>query len=177
MVSVVLTIKKNIWLWPTGIVGVVAFFFLFWEHHLYADMVLQFIFFALSIQGWIFWLSPSKNDDVPITTLSETERIQLYILCFGAIFFTTIALSKTDDVLPIWDASIMILSVAAQWLLAKKSFNNWNYWIIVNIISIYVYFSKGLNLTAIEYIIFLALCLLGRSQWQLKENNSQLEWF
>ena len=55
-ISVWLSVRQNIWSWPTAIVNVVLYAVVFWDAKLYADMGLQVIYAALSIYGWYEWL-------------------------------------------------------------------------------------------------------------------------
>ena len=62
LICVWLTVKRSIWCWPAGIIGVSAYFFVFYQSKLYADMGLQVIFLAQSIYGWYFWLHGKEED-------------------------------------------------------------------------------------------------------------------
>ncbi|MGZ8310507.1 MAG: nicotinamide riboside transporter PnuC, partial [Allosphingosinicella sp.] len=72
----------------------------------------------------------------------------------------------TDASYPLWDASVAILSIFAQILLARRYLENWLVWILVDLISIGLYAAKGLWLTTLLYVIFLALATLGFVQWR-----------
>jgi len=55
-ISVWLSVRQNIWSWPTAIVNVVLYALVFYEAKLYADMGLQVIYAVLSVYGWYEWL-------------------------------------------------------------------------------------------------------------------------
>ena len=65
LVSVWLTVKENIWCWPTGLIMVFLYIFVFYEAHLYSDVILQVIYIFLQIYGWYIWLNGGK-DNTPI---------------------------------------------------------------------------------------------------------------
>lgn len=56
VITVYLTVKQNIWLFPTGIVMVTLYIFIFYEAKLYSDMLLQIIFISMNVYGWYYWL-------------------------------------------------------------------------------------------------------------------------
>jgi nicotinamide mononucleotide transporter len=58
-----------------------------------------------------------------------------------------------------------------MWLMALKKIENWIYWIIGDIISIPLYFSKGLVLTSFQYTVFLILAIMGYVAWRNKIQN------
>lgn len=55
LISVWLTSKSSIWCWPTGIIGIIFYFILFYQSSEYCNMLLQFAFLFQSISGWINW--------------------------------------------------------------------------------------------------------------------------
>lgn len=81
LLCVWLTTKENIWCWPFGLINVGCFFFMFYEARLYADMTLQVIFFILSIQGWIIWMTKRQNADVrPTNKISSSMTAFLSVV-------------------------------------------------------------------------------------------------
>ena len=77
LLCVGLTAKEHIWAWPIGLVNVGCFFVMFGEAKLYADMMLQVIFFVLSVYGWIMWLTNREGTKVR-PTRKITPRLTLY---------------------------------------------------------------------------------------------------
>jgi nicotinamide mononucleotide transporter len=66
---------------------------------------------------------------------------------------------------PFWDSLTTVLSLAAQYLLCRKRFENWFFWIAADVIYIPLYLSRHLPLTAVLYAVFLAMCLIGVREW------------
>ena len=71
----------------------------------------------------------------------------------------------TDASFPYGDAFIMVASLVAQWLMARKLLESWGFWIAVDIVAIYVYWQKELHMTSGLYAIFLALAIFGFIAW------------
>lgn len=168
LISVILTIKQNIWCWPVGLVQVVLFIGIFYEAKLYSDMVLHVIYVFLQFYGWYHWLYGDKNRDrLPVTQL---DLIPLAIWCGVVVIGTSLwgyAMFRwTDAAFPFADAFIMVASLIAQWLMAQKKLQSWWFWISVDVVAVYVYWYKELNLTAILYAIFLVLATLGWLAWR-----------
>ena len=72
----------------------------------------------------------------------------------------------TDAALPYWDAFILVFSLIAQWLQARKKLENWPGWLIVNTVAIGVYWAKDLRLTSGLYLIFWLMALWGWREWR-----------
>ena len=77
----------------------------------------------------------------------------------------------TDAAYPGWDAGVAILSVVAQILMSRRLLENWLLWIAVDVLAIGLYAAKGLQLTALLYVIFLALSLWGLLDWRASERR------
>jgi len=165
--SVWLTVRENIWCWPTGLVNVGLFILVFFEARLYADMGLQVVYVLLCLYGWYQWLHGGK--DRGTLGVSRTPRRKAALLAAsGAVFAVVLGVflkRGTDAALPFWDASTTSFSLAAQWMLTKKYLENWLVWIAVDVVYIGMYLNKALYPTAGLYAVFLVLAVLGLRSW------------
>ena len=168
LLTVYFSVKQNIWTWPTGIVSVSAFGFLFFEIKLYADMCLQLFFLWSCIQGWYFWLYGGANrSELTITLLTSRQRILISLGVVGCVVLIGFLFSTfTDAALPYLDSTASGMSVVAQLLMMRKKFEHWYLWITVDVLSIGIYIYKNIPLTAGLYFIFLVLCIKGLIEWR-----------
>ena len=174
IIAVFLAAKSNIYTWPIGLINIVLFFIIFYRVHLYSDMFLQVYFFAIGIYGWIYWLK--KNTiEVKIKLLSHRQRIQWSICIVLATLLLGFCISKIHIWLPTLfpnpaafayaDTFVAVTSVVANTLMARRILENWILWILVDIICVYLYFSKGIIFVSFEYLIFLGLAIYGHIRW------------
>ncbi len=162
-----LVVKQNIWNWPVGIANNIFFIILFFQSRLFADMGLQFIYIILSVIGWHFWLKGGKDrTELTVTRAPVKLMFGLMFLLVVSTGILTYILIQVNDSAPFLDALTTMLSLAAQFLLTKKYIQNWYFWIIADVIYIYLYFAKGLGLTAVLYAVFLSMCLIGLNRWR-----------
>lgn len=165
--TVYLTIQRNIWLWPTGLVNNVFFGILFWESKLYADMGLQVVYFILSVLGWYWWLHGGRDKaELPI----QRTPLWLWAVLIALTGFGTALmrwyLQGVGGSAPLWDGFTTVLCLVAQFLLTRKYIENWAFWLVADIVYVPLYISKGLYLTAALYAIFLGMCVAGWLQWR-----------
>jgi nicotinamide mononucleotide transporter len=163
--------KQHLWNWPVGILNNVAFTILFLGSGLYADSFLQIIFAAVAAYGWWNWARGSKStelkNDLPIRDATPREAVLGGIATVGITFLiASLLTSLTNSTVPYADAFILAASLVATYGQAKKIFQHWYVWIAVDVVSIPLYFHKGLTLTAILYIGFLGLCIYGLIDWK-----------
>ena len=168
LLSVYLTVREQIWLWPTGIVSVAAFAVLFYDIKLYADMLLQIFFLVTSVQGWYYWKRGGRDrGEPPITLLTPRQRLIGLVGLLAAIALVGALFARyTDAHIPFWDAAASGTSVVAQLLLMRKKLENWYLWIAVDVLSVGIYVYKQVYLTAGLYVVFLALAVAGLLAWR-----------
>src|SRR5215470_9599053 len=161
LISVWLTVRQNIWCWPTGLIMVCLYLIVFYQAKLYADMGLQVVYIILQIYGWYEWLHGGK-DQGKLDVSQVSIKMSLVLTVIGIV--GTVALgymlkSRTDASLPYWDSTATILSLIAQWMMAKKILENWFVWVTVDILSIGIYLYKELYFTTVLYAAFLVLAI------------------
>jgi nicotinamide mononucleotide transporter len=72
----------------------------------------------------------------------------------------------TDTDVPWWDAFPTAASVLGQWLLGRKYVENWPTWVVVNVVSVALFAYKGLWLTVVLYLVFIAMSFAGWRAWR-----------
>ncbi|WP_194775192.1 nicotinamide riboside transporter PnuC [Pararhodonellum marinum] len=165
--SVIYSIKKNILVFPTGMVSTLIYVFICLKYKLYADMGINAYYFSMSIYGWYLWSRPSNNETArPVTWLSKKGVIQsilLFLVSYGLLYF--VLANFTDSDVPYWDSFTTASAFVGMWLMAKKKVENWIAWIITDLVSVPLYFYKGLMLTSFQFLFFTVLATIGLIQW------------
>ncbi len=174
---VFLTVKENIWCWPTGLVQVFLYIFIFYDAKLYSDVILHIIYVFMQIYGWYFWLrGGERHQQAKISTLSHSWfSFYLAVSAIATLALGHLMATRTDAALPWGDAFTTIFSLSAQWLLSRKKLESWHFWISVDCVAIVIYFAKGLYLTSGLYIAFLIMAIAGLYRWKNTLANLQLE--
>jgi nicotinamide mononucleotide transporter len=174
--AVYLTVRRNIWCWPLGIIGVVASAIVFYKSKLYSDMWLQVFFIVTGFQGWYYWLHGGRDRaELPITRLTKQQIALLIPGTAVAVALVGAFFSRfTDAHLPYWDATASGMSVVAQILLMRKKLENWHLWIIVDVLYVYIYYRKELYLFTGLYAVFIVLAVGGLMAWLKEWATSQV---
>jgi nicotinamide mononucleotide transporter len=184
VIGVWLMIRQNIIGWPVGLVQVAVYAWVFFDAKLYSDAILQVAFFLIQAYGWWHWwrgngaraTSPATDPRggvatppaLPVTQLGSAASAGAVVA--GAVVtagWGTFMHRTTDAALPYWDAFILIFSLIAQWLQARKKLECWPGWLLVNTVAIGVYWVKDLRLTAGLYVIFWLMALWGWREWRV----------
>lgn len=163
---VALSARRSVANFPVGIANAAFFLILFASARLWADSGLQLVYIVLGFAGWWQWLYGNTRR-TPLDVRSAGPRhIAACLVAVGVLTAVLYPLLRAvQDSAPFLDALTTSLSLAAQWLLNGKWIQTWYFWMAADCIYVPLYLSRGLNLTAIVYVVFLALCVMGLRSW------------
>jgi len=187
---VIFEIRQNIWLWPVGIVTSAVYIWVFFTSRFYADMSLQGYYLIISCIGWYWWTKRKtegmreeetkrlrdeatgregeKEDKVLLVTRIDlrTGLILAVVFVFLYLLMYYVLSRFTNSPVPVWDSFITSLSIVATWMLARKIYEHWYLWIIVNFVSAALFLIKGLYPTLILYLVYGAMSFVGLIEWK-----------
>lgn len=167
IVCVWLTARGNIWNFPAGIVNSVILGMVFFQQRLFADAGLQLVFIGFSLWGWQLWLSGRQTrEDAPVSRSPRREQLLLLAAAAALSVLLWALLLWLKGSAPKLDALITALSLCAQYQLNRRRLESWWWWIAVDLISIPLFWSRGLPLIAGLYVVFLLLCVHGWRTWK-----------
>ena len=195
--------KEKILVYPTGIISTALYIYICYRFILYGDMIVNFYYTAMSIYGWYMWSKIDSNQEqIEITKTNKSDKLKAFgIFAFTSIFviavyrfynvmpnnlgfadsisyafnkLTSGNLEQFRKATPFLDTFTTGIFFAAMWLMANKKLEHWSLWIIGNIVSIPLYFVKGLGFTGVQYSIFLILAILGLQEWKKSYNKKKL---
>ena len=167
ILAVYLTVRENVWCWPTGLVNVGLSILVFWQARLYADMGLQVVYVLLCLYGWYEWLHGGPGRGVLAVTRTPRPALPaLATLGVAGAGLLGLALTRlTDASLPFWDSSTTAFSLVAQYMQTRKWLENWVVWIVVDAVYVGMYVYKSLYFMTALSVVFLVLAVLGHLDW------------
>ncbi|MDC6351085.1 nicotinamide riboside transporter PnuC [Zeaxanthinibacter sp. PT1] len=168
--------RENILVFPTGIISTAIFVYILAIFGLIGDMLINAYYFSMSIIGWYNWTRKvDETHYIPITTATSKEKKWSVLLFIGAVLFVTVVYFLLDR-FNTWTAYVDTLTTAiffvGMWLMAKKKLENWVYWIIGDLISVPLYWYKGLIFTSLQYFLFTLIAIFGYLAWKKDLNKS-----
>ena len=164
-----LSIKQKASLWIFGFLCSALYVVVFFQSKFYADMSLQFYYLGVSVFGWISWKAgkPENRKELPVKRTTPLSGAIILVIALVLYFLYYFILSEyTDSPLPKADSFTTALSIVATWMLARKMIEHWWLWIIVDSVSAGLYFYKALYPTAILFVIYTIMAIIGYLQWK-----------
>ncbi|MDP3445297.1 MAG: nicotinamide riboside transporter PnuC [Ignavibacteria bacterium] len=168
LLSVWYSMKVNILVYPTGIVSVLIYVYICFFAGLYADMGINFVYFVMSIYGWYNWSRSGIDKPKLAVSFSTTKELTIGIVAtmIAFIALSYVLFNFTDSTVPFIDSFTTAVFIVGMWLMAVKKVENWIYWIIGDIVSVPLYFYKGLVFTSFQYLVFLIIAVVGYYAWR-----------
>ena len=190
LLYLLLEIKQHRAMWVVGFLTSLVYVFVFFYSKIYADMGLQVYYVAISVYGFWQWTRTDKSPSglredattAPAPILYQhVSRKQLAgilaSICILFLLLYNILERFTDSPIPAGDAFTTAIGIIATWMLARRIIEHWIFWIVVNFVSVYLYYLRGLYPTMFLYVCYAVLAGVGLYTWKkkgIKENDSTL---
>jgi nicotinamide mononucleotide transporter len=151
-----LYLNESTWAWPCAILGAVAYFLLCKKNNLIGESWLQILYVGAAIFGW--W-APLNNFQSPFH--SWAMQIGLFAGSIIAWIIAKTLLQKRQTSFPWLDSFALIFGITGTLLQVAYSPMNWYYFLLVNLVSMYTYWNKGMKLSILLYVVYFLLSLQG----------------
>ena len=185
LLSVYFSIKKNIWVYPTGIISTVLFIYIMFVFGLLGDMLINVYYTVMSIYGWILW-SKSSEDHIHVEVKKASKNDWSFgsalflgsLLFVGLIYYFKPFIDNQFSMEGVklglyhldWanytDIITTSLFLVGMYFMAKRNLENWIFWIVADFVCVPMMLYKGLGFTALQYLIFTAMAIIGYLEWK-----------
>ena len=175
LLSVWYSKNNNILVFSTGMISTAIFIYLLYKWVLLGDMMINAYYFLMSIYGWFIWTRKENNTITPISRVTNNEKkigIIIFLSSLVFVYLIYVYFDKWGTITSYVDNITTAIFFVGMWLMAKRKIENWIFWIIADIISIPLYFYKGLTFTSLQYLIFTFIAIAGYYSWKKILNKS-----
>ena len=164
----ILAMLQDIRCWVAWIISSLMYFFVMYSANLYMEALLQIFYIFIGLYGLYQWrFKADKKDALKITTWSVKNHL---IVISALVFLTSLSgyflMIYTAAASPFIDAFTTWGAIAASYLVAKKILENWFYWFVIDFVSVFLFISRELYPTALLFIVYLVLVVIGYSAWR-----------
>ncbi len=169
-------IQENSLCWYFVFFSAAIYVWIFFDARLYMVSLLNVYYVLMSLYGWQQWRRGGAQQTgllisrlTPLCHILVVGLVSLFSLIIG--YFLG---AYTDAELPYLDSFTTLGSIVTTAMVARKILENWLYWIFIDGVSIYLYFSQNLYQTAVLFVLYVILAILGYGTWRkryLEQNN------
>jgi nicotinamide mononucleotide transporter len=163
----VLAIRQNIWCWFCAGVSTACYVSLFIDARLYMEAALNAFYFGMAVYGYLSWRGGGPRAAGLPVSVWPWKRHGMALLVIAALSLGSGRLLQlySDAVYPYVDSLTTWAAVWATFLVARKVLENWWYWLVIDIASVVIYWSRDLTLTAVLFFVYVLLIPLGLVHW------------
>ncbi|GGI84505.1 nicotinamide riboside transporter PnuC [Shewanella gelidii] len=164
----VLAMRQNIWCWAAAFFSTAIYTLLFWKVSLLMESVLNVYYMAMAVYGYRLWKGGGQqNSALQVESWGmKTHLILICVTTLVAFILGWLMATYTEASFPYLDAATSCFAVMTTYLVAKKVLENWLYWVVIDLVSIYLYMSKGLMLTSVLFVFYVGLAVWGYFMWR-----------
>ena len=177
LIYVILAARENIWCWPAAFVGTATAVWLFWDASLLMESALNVYYLGMALFGWWQWntVTPTKQSTLQITSWSTKQHLItatiIVFMTFGSGYFLE---NLTGAKLPYIDSFTTWSAVITTWMVTRKILENWLYWIVIDAVSVYLYFDRELYLYGLLFVAYTVIAGFGYVNWRKRLHASHV---
>ena len=148
--------------WPWYLLSASLYALFFYQVDLIASALLQFVFIAAAIWGWLGW----KKSGVLLRYMNNKERLIWLSALITSWLITAPALENIGAAATLPDSFLLISSTLAQAAMVLQRNETWIAWIVIDIFGTYHYANQGYWFTALLYGVFTVIAFFGLKRWK-----------
>ena len=154
-----LAVKQNISCWFAAFFSSLLYFYVMYSAGLYMEAGLQIFYCVMAVYGWTQWrTSLPNNKKFLVKTWNRNQHIKAISLIILLALTSGWALEKfTNAALPFIDSLTTWGAIVTTYMVAKRLLENWIYWFVIDTISLFLFYSRGLFLTSLLFFVYLII--------------------
>ena len=162
-----LAIRENIWCWLCAGISTAIYVWLFFGARLYMESALNAFYFAMAIYGWYVWYSGrADGHERPVVTWpAATHAVAITSIIAASLVSGYVLDTRTDAAFPYIDSLTTWSAIWATFLVARKVLENWWYWLVIDVASIFIYWARDLEQTAALFVLYVVMIPFGIVRW------------
>lgn len=171
-----LAVRRNLLCWLCAFVSTSIYLVLFARAAWYMQSLLQVFYLAMAVYGFIDWRKGrTAEGEVVIRSWTPTWHVTVAIAVVAASAVNGWLLAHyTNAAAPYVDSFVTWGSVVTTWMVARRVIENWLYWVVVDGVAAWLYFSQGLLATTLLFLIYLGIVIRGYFAWRREQAQQRL---
>jgi nicotinamide mononucleotide transporter len=162
-----LAIRQSISCWVAAFVSSCLYIWVLFGARLYMESLLNAFYAAMAVYGFWEWRGGRPGRGLGISRWSGGRNALALVAVFALSLVTWFFLRRyTRAAWPFVDSMVAWASVFATFLVARKVYENWHWWLLIDSVSLYLYFTRGLYLTMLLFALYLVLIAVGMREWR-----------
>jgi len=170
----ILAMRQNAWCWPCAFISTALFTWVFFDVKLVMESLLNIYYMAMAVYGYWCWRQGKQERPLSISFWRPMQHVYALSLIATLTIITGALLSKnTDAAWPYMDSFTTWGSVVTTYMVARKIFENWIYWLVIDSVALFLYLDRELYGVSLLMMVYLVLVLIGIVSWWQQLNPDE----
>ena len=162
-----LAIKQRLACWAAAFISSCLYVWVLFRARLYMESVLNAFYAVMAVYGYWQWTRGEGGRALSVSRWNVARNARGLVLVVGLSAVSSYFLRRfTPAAWPFADSMVTWASVLATFLVARKVYENWYWWLVIDSVSLCLYFTRGLYLTMLLFSLYLAMIFIGMREWR-----------
>jgi nicotinamide mononucleotide transporter len=169
IISVILCSQRKISFYFFGFIQLGTYMYLAWQQRFYGELIENVFYIITMLIGIVVWLKNYNTEEQIVESKRLSDRL-FYIICsimvFICVLFGYYMKYFTDNTQPFMDSFSTVPAFIAQTLLMLRYREQWIFWIIIDVVSIFMWMFADNWIMVIQFIFWTMNCIYGYRKWK-----------
>jgi nicotinamide mononucleotide transporter len=167
VVYLLLAIKQQLACWAAAFVSSCLYVWVMFGARLYMESVLNAFYAAMAVYGYWQWTRGPGGRELEVSRWPVSRNAVGLLVVVAMSMVSSYFLRRfTPAAWPFVDSMVAWASVFATFLVARKVYENWHWWLVIDSVSLCLYFTRGLYLTVLLFGLYLMMIVIGMREWR-----------
>ena len=163
----VLAIGQRLSCWLAAFVSSCLYIWVLFQARLYLESVLHGFYAVMAVYGYARWRHGAAGRPLHVARWPPRRHaLGLLGVLALSVLSSHFLRRYTPAAWPFVDSMVTWSSVFATYLVARKVYENWHWWLVIDSVALYLYFTRHLYATMLLFALYLALIVLGMREWR-----------
>ncbi len=162
-----LAIRQSIACWLAAFASSCLYVWVLFGARLYMESVLNAFYAAMAVYGFWQWRAHAGGAALEVSRWPAVRNLKgaLGVVALSAVSWFFLR-RYTPAAWPFVDSMVTWASAFATFLVARKVYENWHWWLLIDSVSVCLYFTRRLYLTMLLFSLYLVLIAIGMREWR-----------
>ncbi len=162
-----LAIRQQLACWFAAFISSGLYVWVLFGARLYMESVLNAFYAVMAVYGYWQWQRGRGGDQLAVSRWRFARHVAALSGVVALSLVSSVLLRRfTPAAWPFLDSMVTFSSVFATFLVARKVYENWHWWLVIDSVSLCLYFTRRLYLTMLLFGLYLVLIVIGMRQWR-----------
>jgi nicotinamide mononucleotide transporter len=162
-----LAIGQHLSCWLAAFISSVLYVWVLFSARLYMESVLNAFYAAMAVYGFWQWQHGKGGGTLAVNRWPIWRHALAALGVVAMSLVSSFFLRRyTPAALPFADSMVTWSSVFATFLVARKVYENWHWWLLIDSVSVYLFYTRHLYATMLLFAVYLVLIVIGMREWR-----------